>query len=200
MALKTSLMRTLRIGRPSISSMYSFVPSCSPSFRYSGSSRLFSTRTGTDSGMKETGVLGRRRLIGSKLLRTYKQPIIPKVMVDDRNEESNNEEDHKEEEDNEDEQDYETEDEDEEDYTDDEVQNDIEGEGDLEQLIDRSSQYIVPDVDEATNEFSRLGLLTDIVKGLASQGFTTPTPVQVCYSYFPVKLLSNNTLTSCYVD
>ena len=149
-------------------------------------------------------------------------------MVDDRNEESNNEEDHKEEEDNEDEQDYETEDEDEEDYTaDDEVQNDnIEGEGDLEQLIDRSSQYTVPDVDESTNEFSRLGLLTDIVKGLASQGFTTPTPVQVCYSQFSsqivhwtthhilsiptpvqvysssflVKLLSNNTLTSCCVD
>ena len=183
MALKTSLMRTLRIGRPSVASMYSFVPSCSPSFRYSESSRLFSTRTGTDSGMKETSVLGRRRLIGSKLLRTYKQPIIPKVMVDDRNEETNKEEDYEDEEENEEEQDYETEDEDEEDYADDEVQNDNiegEGEGGLEQLIDRSSQYIVPDVDEATNEFSRLGLLTDIVKGLASQGFTTPTPVQVC--------------------
>lgn len=168
MALKTSLMRIVRIIRPSVSSMSSFVPSCTPTFRYSDSNRLMSTRTGTDSGMKETGVLGRRRLIGSKLLRIRKQPVIPKVMVDDRNEEDEEEVDEE----------YETGDEDEEDFADDEVQTDSAGEV-LEQLIDRSSQYIIPDVDEATNEFSRLGLLTDIVKGLASQGFTTPTPVQV---------------------
>ena len=44
--------------------------------------------------------------------------------------------------------------------------------------LSRSSQYAVPDVDESTNEFSRLGLLSDVVKGLASQGFVQPTPVQ----------------------
>lgn len=49
---------------------------------------------------------------------------------------------------------------------------------DEDEVLSRSSQYAVPDVDEATNEFSRLGLLSDVVKGLASQGFTTPTPVQ----------------------
>ena len=39
-------------------------------------------------------------------------------------------------------------------------------------------QYAMPEIDEATNEFSRLGLTADLVRGLASQGFATPTPVQ----------------------
>ena len=124
--------------------------------------------------MKETGVLGRRRFIGSRLLRVRQQTIVPKVMVDDRNEETNEEE----EDEVEVEEEYEAEDEEEEGYDDDDDDS-IDGEDDnAESVIDRSSQYAVPEVDEATNEFSRLGLLSDIVKGLASQGFTTPTPVQ----------------------
>ena len=174
-AMKTSLLRTLRVGRLSTSSMHSFVPSCLSSFRLGGDgSRLMSTTAGIDSGMKETGVLGRRRLIGSRLLRVRKQTIVPKVMVDDRNEETNEEE----EDEVEVEEEYEAEDEEEEGYDDDDDDS-IDGEDDnAESVIDRSSQYAVPEVDEATNEFSRLGLLSDIVKGLASQGFTTPTPVQ----------------------
>jgi superfamily II DNA/RNA helicase len=43
---------------------------------------------------------------------------------------------------------------------------------------DERPQYAIPTIDEATNEFSRLGLAADLVRGLAAQGFATPTPVQ----------------------
>ena len=62
--------------------------------------------------------------------------------------------------------------------TDEQAESDDESESEGEEGLSRSSQYAVPDVDESTNEFSRLGLLNDVVKGLASQGFVTPTPVQ----------------------
>ena len=144
-----------------------------------------STKTGSvEGGMKETGVLGRRRLIGSRLLRGSKLSIMPKVVMDDRKEEE-------EEEENEVDEVEEGYDEEEDDYDEgddstidniDEEEGDFDSDSDTEQMVDRSSQYAVPEVDESTNEFSRLGLLSGIVKGLASQGFTTPTPVQVCSS------------------
>ena len=197
MAMKTSLLRTLRVGRLSISNIHSFVPSCLPSSRYNAGSRLMSTKTGSvEGGMKETGGIGRRRLIGSRLLRGNKPSIMPKVVVDALKEEEENEVDEVEE-------GYEEDDEGEGDYDDSAIGNISEEEGDFdsdsdsdtEQVVDRSSQYAVPEVDESTNEFSRLGLLSGIVKGLASQGFTTPTPVQVgsSQSNIPVKYPSQYT-------
>ena len=167
MAMKSYFLRTLRVVRLSTSSMHSFVPSSFPCWRHSDSSRLMmstSTSTGTEGGRKETSLLGRRRLF-----RIQKQPIMPKVMIDNRKEEEVEDEEEVEEDDAVEEEEEEF-DEDEDDDYDDEEEQEGDTEAELGSVVgvdigsDRSRQYAVPEVDEATNEFSRLGLLSGIVQ------------------------------------
>jgi hypothetical protein len=66
----------------------------------------------------------------------------------------------------------------------DDVEEDVDDDDDYDEEAtpapadDERPQYAIPTIDEATNEFSRLGLAADLVRGLAAQGFATPTPVQ----------------------